>query len=219
MPFVKDDPRINRLGKKPGTKNSLTLVKDRVVSILSGRLDDFRKVAELDTPSLLRFVASVMPKDISMTLKPDLTYISSVPRNAIDKPKHKVMIADEPSTTLAEMVDNSIADSTNDDSNADSPPIIGKRVADDTKPMPDTAPIIGKGKSCQQVIHKLSTAPTTGNGKGDVNNAIASPHSGHSSDKVASSTSLKEKKCDEVERKKEVQPVGVFPKITKRADN
>ena len=165
MPFVKDDPRINRLGKKPGTKNSLTLVKDRVVSILSSRLDDFRKVAELDTPSLLRFVASVMPKDISMTLKPDLTYISSVPRNAIDKPKHKVAIANEPSTTLADMVDNGNDygnDSANDAGNADSPPIIGK-----------------------------------------VTVTIASPQATPPS-KVASSTSLKEKKCDVGEGKKEV---------------
>ena len=74
---------------------------------------------------------------------------------------------------------------------------------------------IGKGKSYQQVIHKLSTAPTTGNGKGDVNNAIASPHAGHSSDKVASSTSLKEKKCDEVERKKEVVSTTIPIKSSK----
>ncbi len=212
MPFVKNDPRINRLGKKPGTKNSLTLVKDRVVSILSSRLDDFRKVAELDTPSLLRFVASVMPKDISMTLKPDLTYISSVPRNAIDKPKHKVAIANEPSTTLAEMVDNSATSGIDNDSNADSPPIIGKIVADDTKLMLDTVPIIGKGKSYQQVIHKLSTAP---HALGKVNDTIASPHRGHSSDKVASMTSLKEKKCDEVERKKEVVSTTIPIKSSK----
>ena len=67
MPFVKGDKRINRKGRDKGSKNQLTLVKDRIVSILNNRLSKRAELDAIDTNTLIRFAGTIMPKDHHLT--------------------------------------------------------------------------------------------------------------------------------------------------------
>ena len=166
--FLPNDWRINRNGRPKGSKNRLTVAKDTLVDLLNYHLDDPIRASQISIEALMRFAANVMPKDVSLTHKPDFTYHSSIPRKTTPTIDTTAKPTIEPSTAIDDMVDN-------------------------TSPLPATNLI------------ELN----------DVSDTIASPHAGHSSDKVASSTSVKEKKCDEVERKKEVQPETIPIKSSK----
>ncbi len=80
MPFVKGDKRINYAGRPKGSKNKLTIVKDNLVKILSKRLQDPKELAKIDIKDLIRFVGSIVPKDMHLKVAPDVRYISQTPR-------------------------------------------------------------------------------------------------------------------------------------------
>ena len=82
LPFEKG----NKLGRKKGTKNLLPLIRERVLKALDRRIAIDKTLASIETADLLKFAQSIMPKDISIKVAPDIQYISSTPRpiNTID---------------------------------------------------------------------------------------------------------------------------------------
>lgn len=82
MPFVKDDPNINRLGRPPGSKNHMTkmmqnLASDILENINLHSLDDRDKIRLLDV--LLRHgagnkTAIMMPIKENFSIKELITF-------------------------------------------------------------------------------------------------------------------------------------------------
>lgn len=69
----------NKFGKgRPlGSKNILPLIREKVLQLLDKRLT---KGLDATDEALLRFAQSVMPKETRLSIKPDIEFISSVPR-------------------------------------------------------------------------------------------------------------------------------------------
>tara|TARA_Y100000310_G_scaffold341811_1_gene442247 strand:- start:3219 stop:3650 length:432 start_codon:yes stop_codon:yes gene_type:complete len=73
----------NPKGRPKGSKNKLTDVKDKLVEILNARIGltaGPHALSEVSTESLIRFASTIMPKDMSIKVAPDITYISNTPR-------------------------------------------------------------------------------------------------------------------------------------------
>jgi len=84
MPFKKGDTRINREGRPKGSKNKLTLVKDKIVAIANKKLNDPNVIKELSGRDLVRFIASIAPKDIGIDVTPTIQFITRAARPKMD---------------------------------------------------------------------------------------------------------------------------------------
>jgi hypothetical protein len=80
MTFTKGDKNIWRKGRPKGKKNKLTEVKDSLIKILSKKLKNPEVIKDLDINQLIRFTGQVIPKDMTLKVTPDVTYISKTPR-------------------------------------------------------------------------------------------------------------------------------------------
>jgi hypothetical protein len=69
-------------GRPKGAKNTLPLIRDKLFAILLQRIKNDKKLESVDTATLVKFVASSLPKDMSLAISkdPTITYISNVPR-------------------------------------------------------------------------------------------------------------------------------------------
>ena len=54
----------NPSGRKKGSKNKLTLVKDRLVKILNEKLADPKVLDQIDINTLIRFTGTILPKEV-----------------------------------------------------------------------------------------------------------------------------------------------------------
>ena len=66
--------------KPKKSKNLLPIIRDRVLQSLERRLSNKNIVEDIPTTELLKFAQSIMPKDLSIRLTPNIEYISSTPR-------------------------------------------------------------------------------------------------------------------------------------------
>ena len=73
----------NPSGRKKGSKNKLTLVKDRLVKILNEKLADPKVLDQIDINTLIRFTGTILPKEQSIRVAPDIQYITHTPRPEI----------------------------------------------------------------------------------------------------------------------------------------
>lgn len=73
-------------GRPKGAKNTLPLIRDKLFGILLKRIQKDSKLESVDTSTLIKFVASSLPKDMSLsvTREPEITYISNVPRPELE---------------------------------------------------------------------------------------------------------------------------------------
>ena len=81
-------------GRPKGSKNKLTLVKDKLVQIALSRFNDPEVWKEIPPGDLMRFIASITPKDMSIKVSPDITYVSHTPRPQEEAEAVKQIIQD-----------------------------------------------------------------------------------------------------------------------------
>ncbi len=74
---IKKGQILNPKGRPKGSKNKFTAFKDDLIKALLLRRHELMRVEYKD---LLRVWASLIPRDLTMKVKPDITYISSTPR-------------------------------------------------------------------------------------------------------------------------------------------
>lgn len=67
-------------GRPKRGKNSLESIRRKVLYMLEHRLNNKQVADSISTEDLLRFCQSLMPRDISLKVAPDIQYISNTPR-------------------------------------------------------------------------------------------------------------------------------------------
>lgn len=77
MPFKKGNQEFK---KRVSKKNLLPLIRERVLKALDKRLVIDKELRTVNTVDLLKFAQSIMPKDLSIRVTPDIQYISNTPR-------------------------------------------------------------------------------------------------------------------------------------------
>ena len=80
MPFVKGHRLSVGKGRPFKSKNILPDIRDKVLNVLKHRLNADKELSSVSTEELLQFARSIMPKDVTITANPSVTYISNVPR-------------------------------------------------------------------------------------------------------------------------------------------
>ena len=90
MPFVKGDTRINYAGRPKGSLNKDTKLRQEIEDAIRGRLKELKTMPIKD---LTKIWASLQPKDMSLSVKPDVEFISNVPRPMIDSSTQGVIDA------------------------------------------------------------------------------------------------------------------------------
>ena len=68
MPFKKGQSG-NPAGRKVGSKNKITLVKEQLIEILRERMNEFKDDKKLSTTDLFRGAVSLMPKEHNIDAK------------------------------------------------------------------------------------------------------------------------------------------------------
>lgn len=73
-------------GRPKSSKNNLPIIRDRLFRILLQRIVKDKDLDSVSTETLIKFAASVLPKDLSLSVlkDPQITYISNVPRPEIE---------------------------------------------------------------------------------------------------------------------------------------
>lgn len=67
-------------GKPPSSKKQMEVIRRRVLAVVKRRLFHEKDLKTVSTTDLLKFVATIMPKDYALAVKPEVNYISNVPR-------------------------------------------------------------------------------------------------------------------------------------------
>ena len=82
MPFVKGDTNINRSGRPKGATSTLPLLRDKLFAFALRRMKKDPELQDVDNTTLIKFISSNLPKDMSLNINrdPTITYISNVPR-------------------------------------------------------------------------------------------------------------------------------------------
>jgi hypothetical protein len=80
MPFEKGHNLSRGKGRPKGSKNSLESIRRRVLYMLEHRLRDKNIETSIKTEDLLRFAQSLIPKDVSLKVIPNIEYHSNTPR-------------------------------------------------------------------------------------------------------------------------------------------
>ena len=122
MPFQKG----NQLAKnRTSTKNLLPIIRERVLKATNKRIMIDKMLSKIEDVELLRFAMSIMPKDISIKVSPDIQYISNTPRpmtHIIDIPQevieHKETSKITDDISQVDLGNQSINSIVNDNSNS-----------------------------------------------------------------------------------------------------
>ena len=89
MPFTAGHTISKGIGRPKGSKNILPIIREKVLNKLHYRIKELDKIA---VEELLSFAKAIMPKDVTLNVVPNISYISSCPRPAetIDTVGHTV---------------------------------------------------------------------------------------------------------------------------------
>jgi len=68
-------------GRPKGSKNVLPIIREKVLNKLHKRINELDGVK---VEELLDFAKSVMPKDLSIRIAPDVQYLSNTPRPEVE---------------------------------------------------------------------------------------------------------------------------------------
>ena len=79
MPFTKGDKNIHRTGRPKKSKNLLPIIREKVLQAIDKRISGNKALRDVPMADLLRAAVSLMPKDLTVTAKRDITYISNTP--------------------------------------------------------------------------------------------------------------------------------------------
>jgi len=83
MPFMKGNTYGR--GRPKGSKNTAPVIRDRLCRILLRRIVRDKDLESVSTSELIRFLSSVLPRDVSLTREDrNIVYVSNVPRPEID---------------------------------------------------------------------------------------------------------------------------------------
>jgi len=81
MPIIRDTKgRILKgsSGRPKGAKNKLTRAKDNLIKLLNKKLKEKNVRDKVDLNTLIRFAATIMPKETSLRIAPDIEYLSQI---------------------------------------------------------------------------------------------------------------------------------------------
>lgn len=84
MVFVKGDPNINYAGRPKGALNKATELRQEIEDAIRHRLKEMKSMPIKD---LVKVWATLQPKDIGIRVKPDIEFVSHVPRPQIEQDK------------------------------------------------------------------------------------------------------------------------------------
>lgn len=83
-------------GRPAKSKNQIEQIRSRILRVVKRRIFHEKDLETVSTPELLKFLASVMPKDLGIALRvPQINYYSSVPRE-LPPPETPQLSADIP---------------------------------------------------------------------------------------------------------------------------
>jgi len=112
-------PKVMIKGGRPkGSKNLLPLIRDKVLYALDKRISGKKALKNIPTEDLLRFAQSIMPKDLSIRVTPNIQYISHTPRpiDTIEcKPELKQVVYNNDSPNSTQSVTSDVIDIANGD--------------------------------------------------------------------------------------------------------
>ena len=69
-------------GRPPASKYQIETIRRRILTIVKRRILREKDLETVSTTDLLKFMAAVMPRDWIQMNAPQITYISSIPRDA-----------------------------------------------------------------------------------------------------------------------------------------
>jgi len=93
-------------GQPPSSKKQMEFIRRRILRVVRRRIMHEKDLATVSTTDLLKFVSTIMPKDYSLAVKPELNYISSVPRDEeLPAPEQTVALPIEAETTDTRVVE------------------------------------------------------------------------------------------------------------------
>lgn len=71
-------------GRPPKSRSQLGFIRDRILRVVRRRLMREKDLDTVTTTELLKFLATIMPKDVGLSLQvPQVNYISNVPRQEL----------------------------------------------------------------------------------------------------------------------------------------
>lgn len=94
-------------GRPPKSKNQIEGIRRRIFFIVKRRIMREKDLSTVSTTDLLKFLASVMPKEGTNLANANVTYISNIPREEEKKEIPEVIsnrLEEQSTVTLAEQV-------------------------------------------------------------------------------------------------------------------
>lgn len=86
MPFKHNDVNINRGGRPKSSKNILPLIRQLILTEINSRWKVKKHIKGLSDELLAKLYMAMLPKDINVTPKQDVMYISQTPRPELGGP-------------------------------------------------------------------------------------------------------------------------------------
>jgi len=94
--FKKGNQYAKGIGKPSTSKKQMEIIRRRILMVVRRRIMHEKDLSTVSTTDLLKFVATIMPKDYALAVRPEVNYISNVPReeDALPAPEAPQMIVD-----------------------------------------------------------------------------------------------------------------------------
>ncbi len=93
-------------GRPPGTKNQINIIRNRILRVVKRRVMHETDLETVSTTDLLKFLATIMPKDLSIAASSSqVQYISNIPRQE-PEPKPLTIVLKQELTPVTESEDS-----------------------------------------------------------------------------------------------------------------
>jgi hypothetical protein len=90
-------------GRPAGSKNQIEPIRRRILRIVKRRVMKEKDLESVSTGELLKFLASIMPKDAMSIQAPQINYISNVPRETIIESVSKINVDEIPTQPVPQL--------------------------------------------------------------------------------------------------------------------
>ena len=86
-------------GQPLSSKKQMEFIRRRILRVVRRRIMHEKDLSTVSTTDLLKFVSTIMPKDYSLAVKPELNYVSNIPREELpEAPKEALPFPIEDTT-------------------------------------------------------------------------------------------------------------------------
>jgi len=70
-------------GQPQSARKQMEIIRRRILMVVRRRLYHEKDLSTVSTTDLIKFLGTIMPKDYSLAVKPEVNYISNVPREEL----------------------------------------------------------------------------------------------------------------------------------------